>query len=85
MILRIYRMMLSRKLQASLVAALLFYVVSSPFTYRMVDRLVGGIVGAVVPQFASFFKIAEAGCPTNYGLLVHAAVFGLVSYYLMHV
>lgn len=75
--------MLSRKMQASIVAALLFYVVSSPFTYRMVDSIVGSVVGAVVPQFTSLFKVAEAGCPTNYGLLVHAVVFGLVAYYLM--
>lgn len=74
---------LSRKAQAALTAALLFYVISSPFTYRIVDNLVGGIVGAVAPQFNTLFKIAEAGCPTNYGLLVHSAVFGLVSYYLM--
>ena len=76
-------MMLSRKLQASLVAALLFYVVSSPFTYRFVDQIVGGVVGSVGPQFTTLFKIAEAGCPTNYGLLVHSVVFGLVTYYLM--
>ena len=76
-------MMLSRKMQAALTAALLFYVISSPFTYRFVDQVIGGIVGSIVPQFGSLFKIAEAGCPTNYGLLVHAAVFGLVSYYLM--
>jgi hypothetical protein len=76
-------MMLSRKMQAALTAALLFYVVSSPFTYRLVDQVVGGIVGAVVPQFGTLFKVAEGGCPTNYGLLLHAAVFGLVSYYLM--
>ena len=75
---------LSRKVQASLVGALLFYVVSSPFTYRVVDKVVGTVVTALVPQFASLFKIAEAGCPTNYGLLVHAAVFGLVAYGLMH-
>ena len=76
-------MLLSRKMQAALTAALLFYVISSPFTYRLVDQVVGGVVGAVVPQFTTFFKIAEAGCPTNYGLIVHAVVFGLVSYYLM--
>jgi len=70
-------------MQAALTAALLFYVISSPFTYRLVDQIVGGVVGAVVPQFTSMFKVAEAGCPTNYGLLVHATVFGLVSYYLM--
>jgi hypothetical protein len=74
---------ISRKVQASLAAALLFYVVSSPFTYRLVDQIVGGVVGAVVPQFSYVFKIAEAGCPTTYGMLVHSAVFGLVTYYLM--
>ena len=74
---------LSRKMQAALTAALLFYVISSPFTYRLVDQVIGGVVGAVVPQFGSLFKIAEAGCPTNYGLIVHAVVFGLVSYHLM--
>lgn len=74
---------LSRKVQAALVGALLFYVISSPFTYRVVDSVIGTVVRAVVPQFSSLFKVAEAGCPTNYGLLVHAAVFGLVAYSLM--
>jgi hypothetical protein len=73
---------LSRKATAALTAALLFFVISSPFTYRLVDSVVGGLVGAVVPQFTTLFKIAEAGCPTNYGLLVHSAVFGLVAYYM---
>jgi hypothetical protein len=73
---------LSRKATAALSAALLFFVISSPFTYRLVDSVVGGLVGAVVPQFTTLFKIAEAGCPTNYGLLVHSAVFGLVVYYM---
>ena len=76
--------MFSRKFQAALMAALLFYVVSSPFTYKMVDKLIGGFVEVLVPYSSSFFKIAESGCPTNYGLLVHSVVFGLVSYYLMH-
>lgn len=75
--------MVSRKVQTALTAALLFYVISSPFTYRLVDQLVGGVVGSVMPQFTHLFKIAEAGCPTNYGLLVHASVFGLVSYHMM--
>jgi hypothetical protein len=76
-------MYFSRKVQASVVAALLFFVISSPFTYKLVDQLVGGIVSTVIPQFASFFKIAEAGCPTNYGLAVHSTVFGLVTYFMM--
>lgn len=73
---------LSRKATAALSAALLFFVISSPFTYRLVDSVVGGLVGSIVPQFTTLFKIAEAGCPTNYGLLVHSAVFGLVVYYM---
>ena len=73
---------LSRKTQAALMAALLFFVVSSPFTYRLVDGVVGNLLGAIAPQFTTLFKIAEAGCPTNYGLLVHSAVFGLVAYYM---
>ncbi len=73
---------LSRKATAALTAALLFFVISSPFTYRLVDSIVGGVVGAIVPQFTTLFKIAEAGCPTNYGLLVHSVVFGLVAFYM---
>jgi hypothetical protein len=73
---------LSRKATAALSAALLFFVISSPFTYRLVDGIVGSFVGAIMPQFTTLFKIAEAGCPTNYGLLVHSAVFGLVVFYM---
>lgn len=73
---------LSRKATAAMTAALLFFVISSPFTYRLVDSVVGGVVGSVVPQFTTLFKIAEAGCPTNYGLLVHSIVFGLVAYFM---
>ena len=75
--------MFSRKVQASLTAALLFFVVSSPFTYKIVDTLIGGVVQTVAPSTTYLFKVAESGCPTNYGLLVHSAVFGLVTYYLM--
>jgi hypothetical protein len=74
---------LSRKAQASIVAALLFFVVSSPLTYRLVDSLVGGVVTAVVPAFAPMFKVAQAGCPTNYGLVLHAVVFGVITYWIM--
>ena len=75
--------MFSHKVKSALVAALLFYVVSSPFTYKMVDKLIGGVVEMVMPSMGYWFKVAESGCPTNYGLLVHSAVFGLVTYYLM--
>lgn len=75
--------MVSRKTTAALTAALLFFVISSPMTYKLVDSIVGGIVRAIAPGAAWYFKVAEGGCPTNYGLALHAAVFGLVTYYLM--
>lgn len=74
---------LSRKTQAALTAALLFYVISSPFTYTIVDNLVNTIISAVSPQYAVLYKISNGGCPTNYGLLLHSAVYGLITYSLM--
>lgn len=75
--------MFSVKFQSAALLAVLFFVLSSPMTYRLVDRLVGGLVSAVVPQFSSLFKVAEAGCPTQYGLVVHSVVYGLVCYYFV--
>jgi hypothetical protein len=75
--------MFSKKFQHAAALALLFFVISSPMTYRLVDQLVGAVVTALVPQLAHWFKVAQAGCPTTYGLGLHAVVFGVVSYYLM--
>jgi hypothetical protein len=71
------------KVKAALTAGLLFFVVSSPATYKFVDSLVGGVVSAVAPGLMHYFRIAESGCPTTYGLLVHSVVFAAVVYYLM--
>ena len=76
--------MFSKKVMHSLFLAVLFFVVSSPMTYKLVDNLVGGVVGSIIPQFSATFKVAMAGCPTTYGLALHAAVFGLVSYFFLH-
>lgn len=75
--------MVSRKVSAALSAGLLFFVISSPFTYRLVESIVGGIVRAIAPGFVYYFKIAEQGCPTTYGLFVHSVVFALVAYAMM--
>lgn len=77
-------MLLSRKARAAISAALLFFVVSSPLTYKVVDYLVGGVVLSVLPALAPTFKVAQSGCPTNYGLVLHAVVFGVIAYALMH-
>ena len=70
------------KLKHAAALGLLFFVVSSPYTYTLVDKLVGGVARALVPGAASFFKIAEGGSPTTYGLAVHSVVFAVVAYYL---
>ena len=74
---------LSRRTQAALTAALLFYVISSPFTYTLVDNLVNTVISAISPQYAVLYKTSNGGCPTNYGLLLHSAVYGLITYLLM--
>ena len=62
------------KVMASIQAALLFLIVANPATYRLVQMIFGGL-----------FKVANSatGCPSAMGLLLHAVVFGLLSYVLM--
>ncbi len=76
--------MVSQKVKHSVVLALLFFVISSPWTYKLVDNIVQFITGTILPSHAHLTKVAHSGCPTNYGLFVHAVVFGLVSYFLIH-
>jgi hypothetical protein len=76
--------MFGKKFQHAAALGLLFFVVSSPMTYRLVDSLVGGVSTAVVPGYAHWFKIAQAGCPTTYGLAVHAVVFAVVAHFVLH-
>ena len=76
--------MFSKKFVHSFTLAVLFFVLSSPTTYSIVDRLVSTVVGAVAPHYVEMFRISSGGCPTTYGLAVHSVVFGAVSYYLLH-
>jgi hypothetical protein len=62
------------KISATIQSIIVFIIVSLPFTYKLTNRLLGGIVG----------KLADAsGCPTILGLIIHAIVFGLIIYCLM--
>lgn len=65
---------LSGKKGATLQAVLLFYIVANPMTYRLVDSLLGGVVGRIA---------SSSGAPTQLGLIVHSIVFGLITYQLM--
>lgn len=52
---------------------IIFLLVSLPFTYKLTNRLLGGIG-----------KLADAsGCPTGLGLIIHSLVFGLIIYCFM--
>ena len=70
------------KAKHALALGLLFFVISSPYTYTLVDKLVGTFLNAVAPQLMSALKVAEGGCPTTYGLLVHSTVFAVAAYLL---
>lgn len=60
-------------LQSALFAGLLFYIVSSPITYTLVDSIFSAVG----------LKIAVGGKPTGSGLVLHSVVFAVVTYLLM--
>ena len=62
------------KARYSLYSAILFLILASPPVYKLVDQLLGSIVRIANPS----------GCATTVGLFVHAIVFGLIVYGLMH-
>ena len=64
----------SLKLSATIQSIIVFIIVSLPFTYKLTNRLLGGIVGRLADS---------SGCPTALGLFIHAIVFGLIIYCLM--
>jgi len=67
-------MKLTQKQVATLQAVLLFFIIANPFTYRLTNSLLGGLVGRLSDP---------SGCPTSLGLIVHSVVFGLIVYGLM--
>ena len=56
------------KWKYSLYSALVFLLVANPYTYILINKLLGG-----------FVKISSVnGCPTSYGLVIHSLVFALI-------
>lgn len=56
-----------RKWKYTLITTVIFLLVVNPYTYILVDR------------FIIFGKICSSnGCPTTFGLLLHALVFTLL-------
>jgi hypothetical protein len=64
--------MVSPKLTGALVAGLMFFIISNPMVYKLVDGLIGGMLGPIA---------SPSGCPTTWGLIVHSGVFAAATYY----
>jgi hypothetical protein len=77
--------MFTRRFKHAVALALLFFVISSPYIYSVVDSVVGSVVSATVPGLYQALKVAEGGSPTTYGLALHSVVFGLVAYFITSV
>lgn len=61
-----------KKVTGALVAGLMFFIISNPIVYKLVDSVVGGLLGPIA---------SPSGCPTTWGLIVHSAVFATAVYY----
>lgn len=67
-------MKLTAKTQAALSVALIVFIVTHPMTYRLVDSLLGGLVGRIA---------SVTGCPSTTGLIAHSLVAGAVAYQMV--
>jgi hypothetical protein len=65
--------MISPKLKAALTAGLMFFIISNPVIYKMVDDLLGDALGRIANP--------PGGCPTTWGLILHSGVFAAATYY----
>ena len=67
-------MNIALKAKYSFYSALVFFLVANPETYRVVQKVLGGVLGELA---------SSAGCPTQLGLLFHTVVFFFVMLALM--
>jgi hypothetical protein len=57
------------KVKFSVLSALIFFLVANPVTFRFVNSIIPGV--------------ANNGCPTAFGFVLHTFVFFLVSFGVM--
>ena len=67
-------MNIALKAKYSFYSALVFFLVANPETYKIFQKLLGGVFGEVA---------SLSGCPTPFGLFLHTAVFFFVILGLM--
>ena len=60
---------MNHKIKASLTVGILFFILSSPYMYRIVDSLIPGT--------------SYGGRPTTQGLVLHSLVFAGIVYLMM--
>jgi hypothetical protein len=60
------------KIRYSIISAIVFAIISSPFLYGVMESLLGKIA-----------TISIGGCPTKLGLLLHSVVFAVIIFVLM--
>jgi len=66
--------MFDKRTSATLQAIFLFLIIGSPLLYNLTNKLLGGLL-----------KTSSNGCATDGGLILHAIVFGLITYLLMSI
>ena len=64
--------MLTSKVQGALIAGLMFFIISNPMVYKIVDGVLGDTLGRIS---------SPSGCPTTWGLIVHSGVFAAATFY----
>ena len=67
-------MNIALKAKYSFYSALVFFLVANPETYKLIQKVLGGLVGEIA---------SAAGCPTALGLFLHTIVFFFVILALM--
>lgn len=65
-------MNIALKAKYSFYSALVFFLVANPETYKIVQKVLGGLV-----------TVADGGCPTAIGLFLHTIIFFIVIMALM--
>lgn len=67
-------MNLGLRAKYSFYTALVFFLVANPETYKIIEKILGGLLGTIANA---------AGCPTPLGLFVHTIIFFCVMLALM--
>jgi hypothetical protein len=67
-------MNIALKAKYSFYSALVFFLVANPETYKILQKVLGGVIGEIA---------SVGGCPTPLGLFLHTIVFFFVILGLM--